>query len=88
MWQFDELGYDIHIDFNGRVGNKPLPWGPDGLGYYEDPLRRYIYDAYKGILMYEIKLVQIPLLLLNSTIKIVAMFVELLITLLGKLTLL
>jgi len=50
MWQFDELGYDIHIDFNGRVGNKPLPWGPDGLGYYEDPLRKYIYDAYKGIL--------------------------------------
>lgn len=50
MWQFDELGYDIHIDFNGRTGNKPLPWGPDGLGYYEDPLRQYIYDAYQGIL--------------------------------------
>lgn len=50
MWQFDELGYDIHIDFNGRTGNKPLPWGPNGLGYYEDPLRRHIYDAYKGIL--------------------------------------
>jgi glycosidase len=50
LWQFDELGYDIHIDFNGRVGNKPLPWGPDGLGYYEDPLRQYIYDAYQGIL--------------------------------------
>ncbi|MFT6321254.1 MAG: hypothetical protein ACJAT4_002183, partial [Granulosicoccus sp.] len=50
MWQFDELGYDIDIDFNGRTGNKPLPWGPDGLGYYEDPLRQYIYDAYQGIL--------------------------------------
>jgi glycosidase len=50
MWQFDELGYDIHIDYNGRTGNKPLPWGPDGLGYYEDSLRQYIYDAYKGIL--------------------------------------
>ena len=50
IWQFDELGYNIDINFNGRVGNKPLPWGPDGLGYYEDPLRRYIYDAYRGIL--------------------------------------
>lgn len=50
MWQFDELGYDIDINFNGRVGNKPLPWGPGELGYYEDPLRRYIYDAYRGIL--------------------------------------
>ncbi len=50
LWQFDELGYDIHIDFNGRTGNKPLPWGPDGLGYYEDPLRRHIYSTYQGIL--------------------------------------
>ena len=50
MWQFDELGYDIDINFNGRVGNKPLPWGPDGLGYYEDPLRQHIYTAYQGIL--------------------------------------
>jgi len=49
MWQFDELGYDIDIDLNGRTGNKPLPWGSDGLGYYEDPLRQYIYDAYQGI---------------------------------------
>lgn len=50
IWQFDELGYDIDINFNGRTGNKPLPWGEDGLGYYEDSLRQYIYDAYAGIL--------------------------------------
>ncbi len=50
MWQFDELGYDIDINFNGRVGNKPLPWGPGSLEYYEDSLRQYIYDAYRGIL--------------------------------------
>lgn len=50
IWQFDELGYDIDINFNGRTGRKPLPWGPDGLGYYEDSLRQYIYDAYVGIL--------------------------------------
>ncbi|MCB0650551.1 MAG: T9SS type A sorting domain-containing protein [Saprospiraceae bacterium] len=50
IWEFDELGYDIDIDFNGRVGRKPLPWGPDGLGYYEDSLRQYIFEAYTGIL--------------------------------------
>lgn len=50
IWQFDELGYDIDINFNGRTGAKPLPWGPDGLGYYEDSLRQYIYDAYVGIM--------------------------------------
>jgi 1,4-alpha-glucan branching enzyme len=26
IWQFGELGYDISIDFNGRVGNKPILW--------------------------------------------------------------
>ena len=50
MWQFDELGYDIDINFNGRVGRKPYAWGTNGLGYYEDSLRQYIYDAYVGIL--------------------------------------
>jgi 1,4-alpha-glucan branching enzyme len=50
LWQFDELGYDIDINFNGRTGNKPLPWGPNSLEYYEDPLRQHIYDAYRGIL--------------------------------------
>lgn len=50
IWQFDELGYDIDIDFKGRVGNKPLPWGIDGLGYYENEFRQKIYEAYQGIL--------------------------------------
>lgn len=50
LWQFDELGYDIDINFNGRVGNKPLPWGPGSLRYYEDPLRYHIYETYQGIL--------------------------------------
>ncbi|MCX6236233.1 MAG: alpha-amylase family glycosyl hydrolase [Bacteroidia bacterium] len=26
IWQFGELGYDISIDFNGRLGEKPLHW--------------------------------------------------------------
>ncbi|MEQ8581644.1 MAG: alpha-amylase family glycosyl hydrolase [Marinoscillum sp.] len=49
MWQFGELGYDVSINFNGRVGNKPLPWGSGNLGLYEDPLRQYLYDAYAAI---------------------------------------
>lgn len=52
LWQFGELGYDIDINFNGRVGNKPLPWGNlnNSLGYYEDPLRKYVYDAFSAII--------------------------------------
>ncbi len=50
MWQFGELGYDIDINFNGRVGNKPLPWGANGLGYYENELRKFTYDAFSAIL--------------------------------------
>ncbi|MBE0655596.1 MAG: T9SS type A sorting domain-containing protein, partial [Bacteroidales bacterium] len=26
IWQFGEMGYDYSIDFNGRVGNKPIRW--------------------------------------------------------------
>ncbi len=50
IWQFDELGYDIDINSNGRVGRKPLPWGDGSLNYYDDELRQYIYDAYQSIL--------------------------------------
>lgn len=50
IWQFDELGYDIDINFNGRVGRKPLPWGSGSLQYYEDDLRQNIYKAYQGVL--------------------------------------
>lgn len=50
IWQFGELGYDIDINYNGRVGNKPLPWGSASTGYYNDPLRQYLYDAFSAIL--------------------------------------
>jgi 1,4-alpha-glucan branching enzyme len=26
IWQFGEFGYDIHINYNGRTGMKPVPW--------------------------------------------------------------
>ncbi len=50
IWQFDELGYDIDINFNGRVGRKPLPWGAGSLQYYENDLRQNIYKVYQGVL--------------------------------------
>ncbi len=45
LWQFQELGYDIDINFAGRTGEKPLPWGADGLGYYEDEQRQKLYNT-------------------------------------------
>lgn len=50
IWQFQELGYDIDIDFNGRTGEKPQVWGTDGLGYYDDELRLNTYKAYAAII--------------------------------------
>lgn len=50
LWQFGELGYDIDINENGRVGNKPLPWGTNGLGYYENELRKLTYDAFAALI--------------------------------------
>jgi len=41
LWQFEELGYDYSIEYNGRTGPKPLP---ENLGWYQNDLRM---DAYK-----------------------------------------
>jgi 1,4-alpha-glucan branching enzyme len=41
MWQFEELGYDVSIDFNGRTGNKPIRWE-----YAEQRNRKALYNAY------------------------------------------
>lgn len=50
MWQFQELGYDVAIDFNGRVGPKPSVWGDGGLGYYEQQERKNLYKTYSAII--------------------------------------
>jgi 1,4-alpha-glucan branching enzyme len=34
IWQFGEMGYDFSIDYNGRVGNKPIRWD-----YYDSRYR-------------------------------------------------
>jgi 1,4-alpha-glucan branching enzyme len=44
IWQFGELGYDVSIDFNGRVGNKPIRWY-----YYNEPARLKLYKTYAAL---------------------------------------
>ncbi|KQB99776.1 alpha-amylase family glycosyl hydrolase [Pedobacter sp. Hv1] len=41
IWQFGELGYDYSIDFNGRLGEKPIRWD-----YFDDARRKALYTAY------------------------------------------
>lgn len=42
IWQFQELGYDVDIDENGRVGRKPIHWE-----YKQDPDRNRIYNMFR-----------------------------------------
>jgi hypothetical protein len=44
LWQFEELGYDISIGFNGRTGEKPVKWE-----YFEDATRRELYTLVQKI---------------------------------------
>lgn len=41
IWQFGELGYDISINENGRVGKKPVKWE-----YFDVEARKRLYDFY------------------------------------------
>ncbi|WP_375419183.1 alpha-amylase family glycosyl hydrolase [uncultured Hymenobacter sp.] len=51
LWQFGELGYDFSIDYNGRIGNKPIPWGaPDNLNYHQDKARVKLYKTTAAII--------------------------------------
>jgi len=45
IWQFGELGYDISIDQNGRVGKKPILWQ-----YFDDPERKKLFDVFAAML--------------------------------------
>ena len=40
LWEFQELGYDYSINYNGRTGNKPIRWD-----YYDDPERLSLYKT-------------------------------------------
>jgi len=46
LWQFQEVGYDYSIDYNGRVGNKPVRWD-----YFEDANRKSLYNQIASINM-------------------------------------
>lgn len=44
IWQFGELGYDYSIEYNGRVGNKPIKWD-----YLSDPKRANLYKVFSAL---------------------------------------
>ncbi|SDQ55937.1 alpha-amylase family glycosyl hydrolase [Flagellimonas zhangzhouensis] len=44
IWQFGELGYDYSIDYNGRIGNKPIRWD-----YFDNPDRKAVYDTWSDL---------------------------------------
>lgn len=45
IWQFGELGYDISIEYNNRIGRKPIHWE-----YYEDYNRRKLFNTYAQLI--------------------------------------
>jgi 1,4-alpha-glucan branching enzyme len=45
IWQFGELGYDVSIDYNGRVGQKPLHWE-----YYENADKKKLWTTFSHLI--------------------------------------
>jgi 1,4-alpha-glucan branching enzyme len=45
IWQFGEIGYDYSIDYNGRLGEKPVRWD-----YLDDFRRKYLHDFYGALI--------------------------------------
>ena len=50
IWQFGELGYDISIDFNDRVGRKPIHWD-----YVNNANRKQIYNTWATLTAFKKK---------------------------------
>jgi len=50
IWQFEELGYDIDINQNGRTGDKPILWN-----YNTDVNRKHLYSTYAKMIKMKIK---------------------------------
>jgi len=50
MWQFGELGYDYSIDYNGRIGEKPIRWD-----YFNDVDRKELYNTYSKLIDLRVK---------------------------------
>ena len=47
LWQFEELGYDISIEKNGRTGKKPVHWE-----YLENADRKALHDTYASLMKF------------------------------------
>ena len=47
LWQFEELGYDISIEQNGRTGKKPVHWE-----YLENADRKALHDTYASLMKF------------------------------------
>jgi glycosidase len=45
IWQFGELGYDVSIDYNGRVGRKPIHWD-----YLNSSERLHLYSVWAKLI--------------------------------------
>ena len=45
IWQFGERGYDVSIEYNGRVGEKPPKWE-----YMNDWRRKNLYYVYSALI--------------------------------------
>jgi hypothetical protein len=45
FWQFGELGYDISIDENGRIGAKPVKWE-----YFDDESRHALFEHFSTLI--------------------------------------
>jgi len=44
IWQFGELGYDYSIDYNGRIGAKPIRWD-----YYTQLVRLNLFKTFAAL---------------------------------------
>jgi len=44
IWMFGELGYDYSINYNGRIGRKPIRWD-----YLENENRERLYKVYSAL---------------------------------------
>ncbi|MBU1099328.1 MAG: T9SS type A sorting domain-containing protein [Bacteroidetes bacterium] len=45
IWQFGELGYDYSIEYNGRLGDKPITWN-----YYQEYGRSNLFKTFAELI--------------------------------------
>jgi hypothetical protein len=50
VWEFGELGYDISINYGGRLGDKPILWN-----YENQADRQQLYSTYAQMIKYKTK---------------------------------